>query len=258
MDLSYKEQHEKLSIRVRAHKEFANLDIADWMESFLADQGLNAPKILDLGCGNGNHVGLYLKFAGSEGEVHGLDRESSLVESAKEKYRDADNLFLAVRSMDDPLPFEEGTFDLCFSNFAIYNATVPRNTLLEVKRVMKSGAKFVMIGPTAKNAKEIYEFNERLTSTPIDEVTLIRTDRLRQEILPIANEIFGSSEQKLINSYLTFPSKEEFVKYYTATMLYEEDAEKKGVSLEAMYEACLSDENIILSKEMLAVVVTKA
>jgi ubiquinone/menaquinone biosynthesis C-methylase UbiE len=255
MDLSYKEKQDKLSIRIRAHKEFANFDIADWIEAFL----LRKPRtnIFDLACGNGNHLGLYLNHVSEGGSVHGIDREAGLIEEAKNSYAQAKNLFLHVGSMDDRLPFEDEKFDLCFSNFAIYNAVDPRKTILELKRVMKSGSELVLIGPTRNNAKEIYEFNERLTGTAIDEITLTRTDRLRREILPVVQDIFETVSEEVINSNLTFPTKDDFIKYFQATMLYEEGAEKLGISIDEMRAACPNENNIILSKEMLAIVAIK-
>jgi ubiquinone/menaquinone biosynthesis C-methylase UbiE len=251
VDLSYKEQKSKLDIRIRAHKEFANFDIDEWIEGFIARKPRHA--IFDLGCGNGNHLRLYLKHVAPDGTVTGMDRELSLVDAARERYSAA-NLELRVGSMDDPLPFESGQFDLCLSNFAIYNARDPRRTLTELKRVMAPGAELVLIGPTRNNAREIYEYNERLTGQAIDEITLVRTDRLRQEILPIVADVFGGVEQEVINSFLTFPTDEEFLRYFTATMLYEEGAEKLGKTQDEMMAAVGQSTNVVLSKEMLALI----
>ena len=139
MDLSYKESLDKLQVRIRAHKEFANFDIGDWIEEYVG----RAPRraIFDLGCGNGNHLGIYLSGVGAAGTVAGLDREARLIDEARKKYADAKNLDLRVGSMDDPLPFADASFDLCFSNFAIYNASSPRKTIQELKRVMTPGGK---------------------------------------------------------------------------------------------------------------------
>jgi len=252
VDLSYKEQHEKLAVRIRAHKEFANFDIDEWIDAFVGRKPRRA--IFDLGCGNGNHLGLYLKHVGPTGRVAGLDREAKLVEEAKRRYADAPNLELRVGSMDEPLPFPDGSFDLCLSNFAIYNASDPASTLRELRRVMAPGAELVLIGPTANNAKEIYEYNERLTGQAIDPITLVRTDRLRQEILPLVREVFADVKEEVINSFLTFPDADEFLRYFTATMLYEEGAEKLGKTEAEMRAAVGKDHDVILSKEMLAVV----
>jgi ubiquinone/menaquinone biosynthesis C-methylase UbiE len=254
MDLSYKEKLDKLQIRIRAHKEFANFDVGDWISEFAARKPRTA--ILDLGCGNGNHLGIYLQHVGDKGRVVGLDREAKLIAEARETHPDK-RLELLVGSMDDRLPFDDATFDLCFSNFAIYNASNPRSTLSELRRVMKPGAELVLIGPTRNNATELYTYNERLTGKAIDEITLIRTDRLRQEIEPIVRDVFGNASEEVLSSRLTFPNADEFLLYFQSTMLYEEGAEKLGVTKQQMVDALPSDATHTVSKEMLAVIATR-
>src|SRR5437867_10435730 len=109
-DLSYVEKQDRLNDRIRAHKRFANFDIDEWIEEFL--QKRPRRDIFDLGCGNGNHLGLYLASVPSSGTVTGLDREPSLIEEARQKYGKVSNLHLRVGSMDDPLPFRNASFDL--------------------------------------------------------------------------------------------------------------------------------------------------
>lgn len=255
MDLSYQEKLDKLQTRIRAHELFANFDVNEW----IADYARRKPRaaILDVGCGNGNHLGIYLQCVGENGKVAGLDREAKLLDEARQTYAGAKNLELRVGSMDEPLPWPDATFDLCFSNFAIYNAADPPATLAELQRVMQQGAELVLIGPTSNNAREIYQYNERLTGLAIDAITLTRTDRLRQEILPVVRELFGEVREEVINSYLTFPTGEEFLRYFTSTMVYEETAAKRGVTHEEMVRALPSQTDVVLSKEMLALIATK-
>jgi ubiquinone/menaquinone biosynthesis C-methylase UbiE len=255
VDLSYQEKQDRLESRIRAHKKFANFDIDEWIEALVAKKPRH--DVFDLACGNGNHFRIYLAHVQPGGTVTGLDREKRLLEEARRTYADARNLRLELGSMDDRLPFGNAAFDLCFCNFAIYNAADPEATLKELRRVMKTGTDLVLIGPTAANAREIYEYNERLTGVAIDPVTFIRTDRLRQEILPVARRIFPKVSEEIINSYLTFPDQDEFLRYVTSTMVYEEGAEKQGKTMAEMHAACSKQNDIILSKEMLAVVCTK-
>lgn len=255
VDLSYQEKQDRLQSRIRAHKRFANFDIDEWIEAFVARKPRH--DVFDLGCGSGNHLGIYLAHVDRGGTVTGLDREKSLLEEARRTHPDGDNLRLELGSMDSPLPFGDDAFDLALCNFAIYNAADAAFTLKELRRVLKSGSELVLIGPTAANAKEIYEYNERLTGEAIDPITMIRTDRLRQEILPVARRIFRRVTEEVINSFLTFPNQDEFLRYFTSTMVYEEGAEKQGKTMDEMRAAVGQEKDIILSKEMLAVVCTK-
>src|ERR1051325_1608444 len=257
VNLSYKgETQDKLNIRIRAHKQFANFDIDEWIDAFLGRQPRRA--ILDLGCGNGNHLGMYLRHVGPNGTVTALDHEPTLVEAARRRYEGTPNLDIRVGSMDNPLPFDDGSFHLCLSNFAIYYVVDARRTLTQVKRVLSPGGELVLIGPTRNNAKEIYEFNARLTGQAIDPVTALRTDRLRQEILPVVREVFGTLSEEVINSYLTFPTKDDFIEYFTATIVYEEGAQKLGKTEADMKAALDREHSIILSKEMLALVARRS
>lgn len=253
-DLSYQEKRDKLADRIRAHKLFANFDVADWIDGFLGRRPRR--HVLDLGCGDGNHFPLYLKHVGPQGTVTGLDREPQLLEQARRAHPDP-RLSLVAGSMDEPLPFPDARFDLCFSNFAIYNARSPRFTLGELRRVLQPGGEVVLIGPTRNNARELYEYNARLTGTAIDEITLVRTDRLRGEILPVAREVFGDVREDVLSSRLTFPDREEFLRYFTATMLYEQVAEKMGCGRPQMLEACPGTAELVVSKEMLALVAAR-
>jgi hypothetical protein len=70
----------------------------------------------------------------------------------------------------------------------------------------------------------------------------------------MVRRVFGGADEEIIDSFLTFPSQEEFLKYYTSTMLYEEGAERQGKTMEQMRAALDRDRNIILSKQMLAVI----
>jgi ubiquinone/menaquinone biosynthesis C-methylase UbiE len=252
MDLSYQETLDKLQVRIRAHKEFANFDVSDWIEKFVARRARRA--IFDLGCGDGNHLGIYLRHVIPGGRVVGLDRETRLIARARETYEGAAALELRIGSMDDDLPFADGAFDLALSNFAIYNASDPRWTLRELHRVLAPGGELVLIGPTMNNARELYDYNERLTGVAIDDITLIRTNRLRREIEPIVQDIFGNAREEVLNSRLRFPDAEEFLLYFRSTMVYEETAEKKGVTIEQMHAALPPDHNLVVSKEMLAVI----
>jgi ubiquinone/menaquinone biosynthesis C-methylase UbiE len=248
-DLSMKESLRKLEVRIRAHREFANFDVSDWIEGYVGRKPRTA--IFDLGCGNGNHLGIYLEHVGRSGKVVGLDREPSLLGDAQRKYG-ARNLELRVGSMDDRLPFPDGSFDLCFSSFAIYNAANPRFTIRELRRILQPGGEIVLIGPTHGNARELHDFNARLTGQPVDERILVRSDRIRREIAPIVREVFGNSSEEILSSRLTFPSPEQFVRYFEATLFSEQT---EGVTREQMLSSVPCD--LVVSKEMIAAMAVK-
>ena len=205
-DVSMKESLRKLEVRIRAHRESANFDVSDWIEGYVGRKPRTA--ILDLGCGNGNHLGIYLEHVGREGRGVGL-----------------------------------------VSSFAIYNAADPRSTIRELQRVAQPGAEIVLIGPTSGNARELHDLNARLTGRPVDELILVRSDRIRREIVPIVREVFGNSREEILSSRLTFPSPEQFVQYFESTLFCER---LEGVTREQMLSSVPRD--LVVSKEMIAAV----
>jgi ubiquinone/menaquinone biosynthesis C-methylase UbiE len=255
MDISYHERQDRLANRIRAHKLFANFDIGDWIDDFLARRARR--HILDVGCGDGNHFELYLRHAGLAGTVTGLDREESLLARARERHPDAQNLSLEAGSMDEKLPFAEGVFDLCLANFSIYNARDADFTLRELRRVLAPGGELVLTGPTPNNVMELYEFNERVTGRRADDKTRRRTERIVKEFLPLALEVFGRVGAEVIGSVLTFPGRDEFIRYFCSTLLYEEIAEREGLTPEDLKAYCPAAGQIPVSKEMVAVVAAK-
>ncbi|MEV0968140.1 class I SAM-dependent methyltransferase [Microtetraspora glauca] len=256
MDISYHETQDRLTSRIRAHKLFGNFDITDWIDDFLGHRP--RVNVLDLGCGDGNHIDLYLRHVGDDGTVTGADRDEALINRAKARYLDVENLSLRVGSMDDALPFEDGAFDLCMVTFAVYNARDAEFTLRELHRVLDKNGELVMIGPTANNVAELYEFNEKVTGRKADEKTLRRSERIVNEFLPLALGMFGSVRAEVINSVLTFPNRDEFLRYFCSTLLYEEIAEREGHSLDDLKAYCPPSGAMPVSKEMVAVVATKS
>ena len=70
--------------------------------------------------------------------------------------------------------------------------------------------------------------------------------------------MFGDVADEVINSCLTFPTKQDFLTYFMATIVYEEGAQKLGKTTDEMLAALDRERSIVLSKEMLALVARRA
>ncbi|WP_280275307.1 class I SAM-dependent methyltransferase [Nocardia wallacei] len=251
MDLSFQEKDNRLAARIRANKLFGTFDLTAWIEKFVSNRCWDS--VLDLGCGDGNHLGIYLRHVHSEGRVIGLDRDETLLETARASYGNDRQLTLVEQSMDEILPFPNGTFDLVASIFAIYNAKDPSVVIDEIARILRHGGHLLLIGPTVENAPELYDFNERLTGRRIDDRTRIRAARLSDEFLPIVRERFDSVKTEKIDASLVFPNRNEFLRYYTSTLLFEETAEGTALTRRDMEDACDTEHELRLSKSMFVI-----
>jgi SAM-dependent methyltransferase len=91
-------------------------------------------RILDLGCGDGQ---LTMRLKKSGADVVGVDASPSMVEAARARGIDAQ------QAPAEKLPFPAGTFDAVFSNAALHWVRGQDAMMNEVRRVLRSGGRFV-------------------------------------------------------------------------------------------------------------------
>ena len=89
-------------------------------------------KLLDVACGDGLDL-TYYKTLGAE--ISGIDASEELIAIAKEKNPGAD---IRVGSFDK-LPFEDASFDIVLSKYAIQTSSDMAPAFSEMHRVLKSG-----------------------------------------------------------------------------------------------------------------------
>ena len=99
-------------------------------------------KLLELGAGQGRDT---LLFAGNGFDVYSLDYSSEGVECIKQKAREnelSDHITVLQHDVRTPLPFEDETFDACYSHM-LYCMALTTSELedisREVRRVLKPG-----------------------------------------------------------------------------------------------------------------------
>jgi tellurite methyltransferase len=98
-------------------------------------------KVLDLGCGNGNHA---LWFAQMGFEVHACDKSYSNLELLEAK-ANAEGLNIILKQVDyTTLPYPNSDFDYVLAWDAIGNSDLKnvQNTLAEIYRILKIGGIF--------------------------------------------------------------------------------------------------------------------
>ena len=223
--LGYTEKSDNLQVRIESHKQFSNFSLDEWLDKNLSATEGNI--ILDLGCGSGNFFPCYSKKLGKSGVIMGIDKNVTLLCKARRHAIDTPFILLEA-DMNKTLPFIDETFDICVSTFAIYYVDEPRSALSEIKRVIKKEGEALLLGPTDNNARELYDFNEKIFAIPKDDKASKRTKRLQGEFYPAMETIFGNVSCETIPSRLCFPGMAEFIRYYMATLLFEESSAKAG------------------------------
>jgi ubiquinone/menaquinone biosynthesis C-methylase UbiE len=223
--LGYNEKENNLAIRINSHKQFSNFSLEDWFAEHVVFK--KGSIVFDIGCGNGNLFSCYSQKIGKNGLIVGIDQSPELLQEAKKQQCISSKLLLEL-DMNLKLPFVNASFNYCISSFAIYYANDVLSIVDEIMRLLVTGGETILIGPTNNNAKELYEFNEKVFGFPCDQKINRRTNRLENEFYPVFQKKFSHVSIEKIPSKLVFPSKKDFLKYYQATLLFEESVKKSG------------------------------
>ncbi|MBU1055293.1 MAG: class I SAM-dependent methyltransferase [Proteobacteria bacterium] len=101
-------------------------------------KNVNGKKILDIGCGKGNHL---TGFSRCGMEAYGLDKRDECIESGRDfkvEYCDIEN---------EPFPFEGNYFDYIFSKSVLEHVWNTDNFLQQSLHVLKPGGMAVFMTP---------------------------------------------------------------------------------------------------------------
>jgi ubiquinone/menaquinone biosynthesis C-methylase UbiE len=121
---------------------FANLDIADFLRGMGLGIGMT---FADVGCGPGFFTRYALDVVGLTGLVYAVDAQQEMLDAVRESLG-ADNLrVLLSPSPGESLPMEDGSIDFVFCAYTLHETACAKDFLAEIKRVMKSGARLVII-----------------------------------------------------------------------------------------------------------------
>jgi SAM-dependent methyltransferase len=96
-------------------------------------------RILEIGPGPCNPT---TQFLSGLGELHGADVDAAAV-------RNAALVSAAVLGPTGHLPFEDGSFDACVSNYVLEHVAEPAAHFAEVARVLRPGGRYVFRTPNA-------------------------------------------------------------------------------------------------------------
>lgn len=110
-------------------------------------------RVLDVGCGPGR-LALLAKARAGDGEVHGIDPSTEMIELAKEKAKKA-GLDVRFRTgVIEDLPFPDGTFQLVTSSFMLHHLPddLKSQGFAEIARVLRPGGRFLAVDLSGKGS----------------------------------------------------------------------------------------------------------
>ena len=248
--ISYDEKSEKLAIRIGAHRNYSKFSLEDWLLKKLPLK--QSDVLLDVGCGGGNFFKVYDELVGLTGVIVGIDKSAELLEAAA-RVETACKKVLLEWDMDVVLPFVAASFDLVISTFSIYYALDCGSILNGIRKSLKAGGQLCLIGPTDKNASELYALNKRVFGIARYQEADRRTRRLETEFMPAVKNAFSQTRAEIIDSKIVFPDKRELMRYYMATLLFEESGKKTGKNFKLEDLLDIEWPEAQISKEMIVI-----
>ncbi len=215
MDINYQETGKDLLARIDIHEKYGARDIDRWTTEVL--QPKPGMKILDVGCGTGKQCFLYSDFTNRQAEITGTDFNQDLLERARAKNAERkDHVRFEFLDFNKPFGFDDDTFDLVSSAFAIYYARNMDFTFGEAHRVLKPGGRLFVTGPLPENKQMFYDIIHEATSKPIPPMP--GSSRFKSEIYQAIESKFAHTTMLTFENPITFPAVEPFMDYTRASL----------------------------------------
>ncbi len=197
-------------------------------------------KILDVGCGAGKQCFLYNDDTNRQANITGTDFSEELLAKAREKLaeRGDQNVQFAFMDFNKKFEFEDNTFDLLSSAFAIYYASNLDFTFGEAHRVLKPGGRLFVTGPLPENKQMFYEIIKEATNQPIPPMP--GSSRFKGEIFKTIEDKFAKTELLKFENPITFPEVAPFIEYVRASLSEDRKLWTSMFSGKEEYEALIS------------------
>ncbi|CAN5497700.1 class I SAM-dependent methyltransferase [soil metagenome] len=100
----------------------------------------NDARILDVGCGDGFHLGLVQKYGEKKWQLEGIDIDERAVEMAKKR-----DLNVKLGTIQDIEKSRENFYDFAFTVQTIEHVEQPFEFLKAIRKVLKTGGKLVVV-----------------------------------------------------------------------------------------------------------------
>lgn len=216
MKINYQETSQDLLKRIDIHEKYGARNIDAWTTEVLQPQP--GQKILDVGCGAGKQCFLYSDYTKGQASIIGGDFSEELLDKARAKLAERDDRNITFQFLDfnRPFEFQDNTFDLVTSAFAIYYASDLEFTFREAHRVIKPGGRLFVTGPLPENKKMFYDIIQEATDKPIPPMP--GSSRFKGEIYQTIERLFSKTELLTFENPLTFPEVRPFIDYVRASL----------------------------------------
>ncbi|MEM3389387.1 MAG: class I SAM-dependent methyltransferase [Nitrososphaeria archaeon] len=138
--VSYEQPHGPIAFIYRRLKKF-EITRYKAVYDLLPSEG---EKLLDVGCGDGEFI---LMCKSKFKECYGIDVSSLRVETAKNRFKEENNIHIMQYDVDEGLPFSDQFFDVVTCIAVLEHVFNPPDVVKEINRVLKKGGFFILQVP---------------------------------------------------------------------------------------------------------------
>ncbi len=136
---------------------------------YLKEKGLKkGMAFADIGCGPGFFVFPASEIVGKTGKVYALDTQQEMLNELK-KRKPSENV-AALKSEETKLPVDDKTVDIAIMVFVLHEVHHPVDFLKEVKRILKTSGRLIVIDWEKKVEEKGPPFEERIPKKKAKEI----------------------------------------------------------------------------------------
>ena len=211
-----------LQNRLNINKKLGSNDLTKWL--FKRYKIKKNDKILELGCGRGNHVVKESKIIGDKGFILGTDLSKKSLNFLKKKIF-TENIRLKHIDLDKTSSYlakKKFQFDKIISSYALYYAKNPIKVIQDCSKFLKPNGYFLITAPCYPHTLIEFADKHRILSKEVKKQIDFSSQKLEKFLLKkkIRNKIFR------FKNILKFKNKEDLLIFYRSTVFYNKKKEK--------------------------------
>ena len=211
-----------LQNRLNINKKLGSNDLTSWL--FKRYKIKKNDRILELGCGRGNHVIKESKIIGARGFILGTDLSQKSLNVLKKKII-TKNIKLKQLDLDNTsnyLSNKKLRFDKIISSYAIYYAKNPIKVIQDCSNYLKPNGYFLITAPCYPHTLIEFADKQKILSNEVKRQINFSSKKLEKFLSKkkIKNKIFK------FKNILKFKNKEDLLTFYRSTVFYNKNKEK--------------------------------
>lgn len=211
-------------------QENQSIDLNEWIFNQLKIK--QGDEILELCCGTGAQTAYFNKFIDS-GSLTCIDVNKNSIDKAKLLVEN-DRVEFIISEIDYTQNYIKKKFDVIFSAYGFYYSNNAELLHKELKSSLKKNGRFILVGPTIGNNKQLYDLIVKLGCKIPNEV-LYSSESFMLRFMQIFLKDY--TEVKIIKTInqIHYDDHESLLSYWKNTTFYNPGLDEEFLSLSKKY-----------------------